>query len=103
MSLTRSQVHTYTRKLYRFLRDGHLIEFRKLRVYRGFIHFSASKSTRVELDPRDRVLSTLIHEFLHYQHPDWSESKVLNMERKLINNLSSVQVRNIIKRLAEAI
>lgn len=102
MSLTRQEVQVYTRKLYRFLREGHSIEFRKLRLYRGFLYHTISPA-RVELDHRDKLFSTLLHEFLHYAHPTWSETKILEMERKLVNALSPTQVKNIIKRLAEAL
>lgn len=102
MSLTRKEVQGYTRKLYRFLREGHSIEFKKLRLYRGFIHYTIFPVV-VELDHRDKLFSTLLHEFLHYAHPTWSETKILEMERKLVNSLSPVQVKNIIKRLAEAL
>jgi len=105
MSLSREEVQRYTKKLYRFLREGHAITFRKLHPsYRGFIHFyEGTPLAEVEVDHRERMFSTLLHEFLHYAHPDWSETRVLEMERKLVNALSQTQVKNIIKRLAEAL
>lgn len=104
MSLSRTEVNSYTRKLYRFLRQGHLITFRKLHhTYMGEISYDENGTAHVKVDHRDKMFSTLLHEFLHYQHPKWSETKVLEMERKLVNALTPLQVRNIIKRLAAAL
>lgn len=105
MSLTRPEVQAYTKKLYRFLREGHSIKFRKLpSTYVGVIYrYENTKISEVEVDHRDKMFSTLLHEFLHYVHPKWSETKILEMERKLVNALSPTQVKNIIKRLAEAL
>lgn len=104
MSLTRAEVQAYTRKLYRFLREGHSIKFQKLHhSYVGEITYDERDTAYVKVDHRDKMFSTLLHEFLHYAHPTWSETKILEMERKLVNALSPTQVKNIIKRLAEAL
>lgn len=103
-SLCRSDLNSYVRRLYRFLRGGNTIEFKKHRGYRGMCYTQENESlSHVTLDHRDKLLSTLIHEFLHHQHWDWSETEVLNMERKLINALSDRQIRNIIKAFAEVL
>jgi hypothetical protein len=102
MALTRSEVHNYTRKLYRFLRQGYKISFKHLRSYRGYID-KYPDFVVVTFDPRDDLLTTVIHEFLHHEHWDWSEAQVLRMERELMNSLTDRQVRNMIKRFAEAI
>jgi hypothetical protein len=105
MCLSRDDVRYYLRALYRFLKEGHRIEFKKHRGYYGMIFHDPEREgyALVTLDHRDRCISTLIHEFLHHHHEDWSESKVIDMERRLINALSDRQVRNLIKRFAEAI
>lgn len=99
--LGKTEVDLYMKKLYRFLSEGHTIEFRKMRKNRGLI--TLGKYSVVELDPRDSILSTLIHEFFHHIHPEWSETKVLEMEYCMMNSISSRQVCNILKRLAGAI
>lgn len=104
MSLTRDEVYAYTTKLYKFLREGHSITFRRLHhSYMGEITYDERGTAYVKVDHRDKMFSTLLHEFLHYAHPKWSETKVLEMERKLVNALTPRQVKNIIKRLAEAL
>lgn len=103
MLYSQAELNGFTRKLYRYLDDRkHQIEFKKLKVYRGYIHFNddPSVATHMVLDYRERLISTLIHEVLHYLHPSDSESRILERERALINQLSERQVRNIIKRFA---
>lgn len=102
MALPRAIVHRYTRKLYRFLRERPKFTFKHMRVYRGWIDLDDSPVT-VTLEPRSAILTTLIHEFLHHEHPDWSESRILRMEDTLMNSLTERQVRNVVKRFAEAI
>lgn len=102
MALPKEMVQGYTRKLYKFLGDGHYIKLRKLRILRGFIE-TDDNPTELVLDYRDKLVPTLLHEFLHYQHPDWSETRILKMESELVNSLTIRQVRNIIKRFADVI
>lgn len=106
MALTKEETNKYMRWLYQFLKAGHEFEFGKSNLYRGWIHDEREDGVfeaRVFLDPRHKLLSTLIHEFLHFQHPDWCESKVLQMESQIVNSISDRQVRNLVKRFAEAL
>lgn len=104
MTYSQVELHSFTRKLYRFLKSDHYVELKKLRGFYGYILQSdSSSSAHIVLDPRDKLISTLIHEVLHYLYPDASETKVLEMERALINQLSERQIKNIIKRFAEAL
>lgn len=105
MLLTRKQTHWYTHRLYKFLRDErHTIEFKKLREFRGYINYDVGdKNAHVVLDHRDKLIPTLIHEYLHYQHPEWTEEQVLKMEKLISNSLSKCQIRTIIKRFAEVL
>lgn len=104
MTSTQTPAQKYTRKLYRFLRGQPAIEFKKLRKNRGNIIWkSDGDDVIVELDHREEVVSTLIHEFLHYEHYDWTEEQVLCMEKEIVDSLSHRQVRNILKRLVEII
>lgn len=59
--------------------------------------------TQVFLNPRGEMFSTLIHEALHYMHPEWSETTVGREEIRIVNMLTDRQVRNIIKKFAEAL
>lgn len=91
----------FIRKLYRLLLNKpEIFEIKKLSKVRGYC---ADDGSSIELDYRDEIISTLIHEALHYLHPDWSESKVLFHEKYLMHNFSKTQVKNIIKKFATAL
>lgn len=94
----------YVRKLYKFLKGNHTFKFSKMKKIRGFVTFTnETDPAHVQLDHTDKVLSTLIHEMIHYEHQDWSEEQVLDLESKIINKLSDRQIKNLIKRFAEAL
>jgi len=102
MSLSRTEVSQFTRKLYKFLKDDHKIEFKKMRAYVGQIE-TETYPTVILLDHRKDLIPTLIHEALHYFYPDASETWVLKMEKKIVSQLSQQQVRNIIRCLGQNI
>lgn len=88
----------FVRKLYRLFKDKpHIFHIRKLKKARGYCH---TEIERIELDYRDEIISTLLHEALHFLHPEMSEDQVLWHETYLINKLSQRQVKNIIKRFS---
>lgn len=102
MTVTKHYVDRYVHRLYKFLAEGHKISFRKMRYTRGHI-YTYTFPTEIWLDPRDQVISTLVHETLHYFYPEASETWILEMERKILTKLTARQVRNIICRLADNI
>lgn len=86
----------FTRDLYKLFRDKpKIFHVTKLKSARGYCHQDIE---RIELDYRDEIISTLIHEAIHFIYPDMVEEDVLKQESLLINSLSPRQVRNIIKR-----
>jgi hypothetical protein len=104
MTLKRRELQAYTKKLYRFLKQGHTIQLKKTKGYVGEIYYpNGDNDPIVNLDYRRDIISTLIHEHLHHVNPEWCESKILRHESIIINALSERQVRNIIKAFAEAI
>jgi hypothetical protein len=102
MTVTKPYVDRYTQRLYRFLADGHKISFRKMRNSRGHVYTNIFP-TEIWLDPRDEIISTLVHETLHYFYPEASEAWILRMESKIVAKLTPRQVRNILCRLADNI
>lgn len=96
MDRYKENISHFTKRLYRLLR--HKPEIFKIRKLRGARGWCFDDIDLIELDYRDEMISTLVHETLHYIHPDWSETKVLEGERWIMNNLSPVQVKNILKR-----
>lgn len=88
----------FVRKLYRLFKEKPKIFYiKKLKSARGYCHQDIEK---IELDYRDEIISTLLHEALHFIHPEMSEDQVLWHETYLINKLSPRQVKNIIKRFS---
>ena len=51
-------------------------------------------------DHRKSPIRTAYHECLHYLYPEWSETKVLRVESKMINNLSLLEITQFLKYLA---
>lgn len=100
MVKTRNDVYRYTTDLYKFLRSGHGVQFKKMRVYRGEID---TKTHAIVLDHRDEIVSTLVHEYLHHRYPNWAEKQVLEAETVIMTKLSQRQICNIIKELAAAL
>ncbi len=41
------------------------------------------------------VVSVTIHEALHWYYPDWSETKVLEIEKKIMHNMSKIQFKRL--------
>jgi hypothetical protein len=99
VTVTTADVGKFTRKLYKFLDQGHKFTFRRMPRRRGYV-LTNTFPTEVHLDHRDSVISTLVHEALHYFYPTASETWVLRMESKIINKLTDRQVRNILRRWA---
>jgi hypothetical protein len=96
------ETYVFTRKFYKFLKShSSQIFFRKL--YGNQSGNYDYETEDIIVDHRRDFLSTLIHEFLHHIHPDWSETKVLSTERRLINSLTPRQVRNILKKLGKVL
>ena len=108
----KEQLYAFTRRAYRFLREHpEKVEIAKIRERardkdgKGFVPV-AGKCTvdkEISLDYRKDLISTLVHELLHAFHPDWAETTVLREESALINQLSSRQVKNLIKAFAEVL
>jgi len=88
--------YRFTRELYKLFREKPgIFHVKKLKSARGYCHTTIE---RIELDYRDEIISTLIHEAIHFLYPDMEEVDVLKQETQLINSLSPRQIRNIIKR-----
>ena len=106
MTVTKDQVNRYTRKLYRFLDEGHRIDFKKMRNYVGELKTGPylelhEGPAQITLDHRMDVISTLIHESLHRFYPFATEEWICDMEKKIVNKITNRQVKNIIKRLGQ--
>ena len=101
-------VKNFIQKLYRFLEtayfDGHTLKITKCRGCQGWIKEADDNVTvTIAVDHRKQLLPTLIHEVLHYQYQDYSETKILELEAAIVNKLSQRRVKNILKRFSDAL
>jgi hypothetical protein len=68
--------------------------FKKMRCYQGSCDYT---SETLEFDHRKEFIRTAYHECVHYLYPDWSETKVLYVESRLINSISILDTANFLK------
>jgi hypothetical protein len=101
-SAERVEIRNFIRKLYRFFEQGHRIEFKKMPATHGAI-WPEEYPTKMLLNPKGEMFTTIIHEALHYMNPEWCETQVIREEIRIVDKLTDRQVRNIIKRFAKAL
>jgi len=95
----KKEMYNLTRRLYYLLRHHQdRIEFKKL--YGGIMGMYHEDTDEIVIDFRRQIIPTLIHEALHKWHPDWSETKVCNRERWIMNHLTPKQIKNIFRVMA---
>ena len=70
--------------------------FKKLGIFGWCIY----EEDLLIVDPRKSPIRTAYHECLHYLYPDWSETKVLRVESKMINKLSMLEIAQFMKYLS---
>lgn len=89
---------TFIRRLHVFLRDkSHIIELKKLHGASGKCHEVVEK---IDIDYRNEMLSTLIHEVIHF-YWSWSETDVLWHEKYYMDKITVRQVKTILKKFVE--
>lgn len=72
--------------------------FKKLRGYQGSCNWDD-----IDIDPRKEFIPTAIHECLHYLYPDWTETKVLKIEKNLMNQIDYFELSKFLKHLSSKI
>lgn len=55
--------------------------------------------TDIDLDPRCSILSTAVHECLHYLNPEWSEKRVLYTEEKILEMAKHIDLAKFLRYL----
>jgi hypothetical protein len=61
------------------------------------------KGDHIELDFRKDLVQSTIHECLHAINPDWSETKVIKLEKAIVKEITNIQVATILQILARKI
>lgn len=101
MGYTKKELYKITSRLYKELRENpEFITLRKQNGREGEYNFQTEQIT---LDYRKSIISTMIHEYLHKWHPDKCETWILDHEKRIMNGLSTQQVKNIIKAFADSV
>lgn len=57
----------------------------------------------IEFDYRRDIVPTMFHECIHFLYPEWSETKVLIAEKRLINHLTTLQISYFLKEISNKI
>lgn len=95
----KDNIDPFFRKMYGLMRSRpEIFKIKRLRGMRGYCN---DDGTEIVVDHRDEILSTLIHEVIHYLHPDWSEKTVQAAERYIINKTSARRATNILKQFSQ--
>ena len=102
--MTKGQIYAFMRTLYFLLKykDFHVRFFRSTER-RGEVGIDENDEWICSLNPKEEVLSTLVHEVLHVKYPDMSEKRVLAKEREIMAQLSHRQLMNMTVKLGEAL
>jgi hypothetical protein len=75
--------------------------FFSLRKMRGVV--GLCYDDMLEFDYRKDIIPTMFHECIHYIYPKWSETKVLCVEKRLINHISTLQIAYFLKIISQKI
>lgn len=70
--------------------------FFTIKKLRGVMGYCAWENG-IQLDYRRELLSTLVHECVHFLEPDWAESQVLYAEKRIINEMSADDAITLLK------
>lgn len=101
MTCSKIYLYNFTRRMFRLFKEQpELFTLKKLRGVHGWCIKDEEAEDSVLLDYRCDLIAALVHECIHYLHDTWCETKVLQLERNIMNQLSLKQVKNIIKRFA---
>jgi len=94
---SKSETYNYTRRLYRLLKNhGDQITFRKLRGAYGV----CDEDGDIVIDiSRGQTVATLFHEAAHFWNQDWEEEDVERFEKRIMQSLTTRQIRNVLKSL----
>jgi hypothetical protein len=99
-------------KIYRILRkdpDQIFISLLQMEEDEGYIEYGLGDEgpehsyCDIYIDPRGAIISTCIHEFLHFIYPDLLDPQILKLEEKMMNNLSDRQFKNLLFKIVNCI
>lgn len=97
--LTKKQISFFHKRCLNLIRKKppEFLVFKKLRYFGWCYDSSFGVDEQLVIDHRKSPIRTVYHECLHYLYPDWSETKVLNVESKMINRLSMLEIASFMR------
>lgn len=103
---THKEMKNIIRRLYRFF-ERHPEKFRIGKLYglHGHTYYFATekraKPESIDLDFRREFIPTLIHECLHNFYPHAEEEYIVELEKKVVKELTERQVKSILRKFVE--
>jgi len=93
--LTKKQLSLYHTRCVNLIRrkPPEFMVFKKLGIY-GWCRY---EDDVLLVDHRKSPIRTAYHECLHYLYPDWSETRVLRIESRMINKLTMLEIAQFMK------
>lgn len=93
--LTKKQLSLYHNRCVNLIRrkPPEFLVFKKLGIYGWCVY----EDDVLLVDHRKSPIRTAYHECLHYLYPEWSETKVLRVESRMINKLSMLEIAQFMK------
>ena len=93
--LTKKQLSLYHTRCVNLIRrkPPEFMVFKKLGIY-GWCRY---EDDVLLVDHRKSPIRTAYHECLHYLYPEWSETKVLRIESRMINKLTMLEIAQFMK------
>jgi hypothetical protein len=76
-------------------------EFFSIRKMRGVV--GLCYDDMLQFDYRKDIIPTMFHECIHFLYPEWSETKVLTAEKRLINHISPLQTALFLMEISKKI
>lgn len=93
--LSKREAYYVISRFYHVLKNQEItLSFHK---HKGLCGTYDASQELITLDHRRDFIPTIIHEMLHFLHPEWCESKVLSHERKIATTLTPRQAINMMK------
>lgn len=76
------------------------IGFFKLKKLKGVMGYCEWEDGII-IDYRKELVPTIIHECIHYLNPSWSETRVLYVEKRIVNCISTKQTLKLLRKFSE--
>lgn len=99
--MNQTYVYKFVSRVYKRLNDPTFTI--KLKNLPGLHGECLQGADTVHLNPKGETVATLVHEMLHDFHHGWSETKVLEYERKIMTRLSQKQIGRLLIALGLAL